>query len=122
MALCASLNVRDWSGFYAVSCYEPHHEHEYSAIRNATALIDVSLLFKYLITGRDAVTLVDRLITRDAHKLGVGQVWYTLWCDERGKVIDDGTVARLVEEGFRWTAADQTVRCVFCSCVGVQAL
>ena len=65
-ALCESLNFREWSGFYAVSAYEAHHEHEYNAIRNAAALIDVSPLFKYLITGPDAVKLVDRVITRDA--------------------------------------------------------
>jgi aminomethyltransferase len=65
-ALAGSLNFREWSGYYAVSAYETHHQHEYNAIRNASALIDVSPLFKYLIRGRDAVKLVDRVITRDA--------------------------------------------------------
>src|SRR5262245_35654730 len=110
MALCESLNVRDWSGYYAVSAYEAHHEHEYNAIRNAAALIDVSPLFKYLVTGKDAIKLVDRVITRDARKLAVGQVYYTPWCDERGKVIDDGTVTRVEEQTFRWTAADPSLR------------
>ena len=109
-ALCESLNFRDWSGYYAVSAYEAHHEHEYNAIRNASALIDVSPLFKYMIRGRDAVKLVDRVITRDAGKLAVGQVYYTPWCDERGKVIDDGTVTRVGERAFRWTAADPSLR------------
>ena len=53
-ALCESLNYREWSGYYAVSSYESHHEHEYNAIRNAAALIDVSPLFKYMVTGPDA--------------------------------------------------------------------
>ena len=110
LPLCESLNFRDWSGYYAVSAYEAHHEHEYNAIRNAAALIDVSPLFKYLVRGRDAVKLVDRVITRDAHKLAVGQVYYTPWCDERGKVIDDGTVTRVEEDTFRWTAADPSLR------------
>ena len=109
-ALCESLNYREWSGFYAVSAYESHHEHEYNAIRNAAALIDVSPLFKYMVTGTDAARLVDRLITRDAAKMSVGQVFYTPWCDERGKVIDDGTVSRLGEHAFRWTAADPSLR------------
>jgi aminomethyltransferase len=109
-ALAGSLNYREWSGYYAVSAYEAHHEHEYNAIRNASALIDVSPLFKYLVRGRDAVKLVDRVITRDAYKLAVGQVYYTPWCDEHGKVIDDGTVTRLAEEAFRWTAADPSLR------------
>jgi aminomethyltransferase len=109
-ALCESLNYREWSGYYTVSAYESHHEHEYNAIRNASALIDVSPLFKYTITGRDAAKLVDRLITRDVSKMSVGQVYYTPWCDEHGKVIDDGTVSRLADQTFRWTAADPSLR------------
>lgn len=109
-ALCESLNYREWSGYYTVSAYETHHEHEYNAIRNAVAAIDVSPLFKYLVTGRDAVKLVDRIITRDARKLAIGQVAYTTWCDEDGKVIDDGTVSRLGDQSFRWTAADPNLR------------
>jgi aminomethyltransferase len=109
-ALCESLNYREWSGYYAVSAYESHHEHEYNAIRNASALIDVSPLYKYMVTGKDAPRLVDRIITRDVAKMAVGQVYYTPWCDERGKVIDDGTVSRLDESAFRWTAADPSLR------------
>ena len=109
-ALCESLNYREWSGYYTVSAYESHHEHEYNAIRNASALIDVSPLFKYLVTGPDAARLVDRLITRDVAKMAVGQVYYTPWCDEHGKVIDDGTVSRLEDQTFRWTAADPSLR------------
>src|ERR1051325_736475 len=108
--LCESLNYREWSGYYAVSAYEAHHEHEYNAIRNAAALIDVTPLFKYRLTGRDATKLVDRLITRDMRKVAVGQVLYTPWCDEHGKVIDDGTVTRLAENTYRWTAADPSLR------------
>ena len=109
-ALCDSLNYREWSGYYAVSAYETHHEHEYNAIRNAAALIDVSPLFKYRITGKDATRLVDRIITRDLRKVAIGQVIYTPWCDEHGKVIDDGTVSRLDEDAYRWTAADPSLR------------
>jgi aminomethyltransferase len=108
--LCESLNYRDWAGYYTVSSYETHHEHEYNAIRNAAALIDVSPLYKYMLTGRDATRLVDRLITRDATKLAVGQVAYTPWCDEQGKVIDDGTVSRLGDQRYRWTSADPSLR------------
>ncbi|HKR59391.1 MAG TPA: aminomethyltransferase family protein [Pyrinomonadaceae bacterium] len=108
--LCESLNYREWSGYYAVSSYEPHHEHEYNAIRNATALIDISPLFKYRLSGKDATRLVDRVITRDMRKVSVGQVIYTPWCDENGNVIDDGTVSRLAENTYRWTAADPSLR------------
>jgi aminomethyltransferase len=104
------LSYRDWAGFYAVSAYETHHEHEYNAIRNACALIDISPLFKYRVSGPDAMRLVNRVITRDASKMGVGQVYYTPWCDEHGKVIDDGTVTRIGPAEFRWTAADPNLR------------
>src|SRR6059036_78614 len=109
-SLCESLNYREWSGYYTVSAYETHHEHEYSAIRNAAALIDISPLFKYRITGPDATRLVDRIVTRDMRKVSIGQVIYTPWCDESGKVIDDGTVSRLGENTYRWTAADPNLR------------
>ena len=108
--LCHSLNYREWSGYYTVSVYEVHHEHEYNAIRNAAALIDISPLYKYLITGKDATKLVNRVITRDIRKVSVGQVIYCCWCDEQGKVIDDGTVTRLEENKYRWTAADPSLR------------
>jgi len=110
LPLCESFNFREWSGYISVSAYEAHHEHEYNAIRNAAALIDVSPLFKYIVSGPDSVRLVDRVITRDAHALTVGQVYYTPWCDERGRVIDDGTVTRIREDQFRWTAADPSLR------------
>ncbi len=108
--LCESLSFREWSGYYAVSSYELHHEHEYNAIRNASALIDITPLFKYRLTGKDATRLVDRVITRNMQKVKVGQVIYTPWCDEHGKVIDDGTVSRLKENTYRWTAADPSLR------------
>src|SRR5215467_2887036 len=108
--LCTSLNYREWSGYYTVSAYEVHHEHEYNAIRNAAALIDISPLYKYLITGRDATKLANRIITRDINKVAKGQVIYCCWCDEQGKVIDDGTITRLDENRYRWTAAEPNIR------------
>ena len=87
-----------------------HHEHEYNAIRNAAAAIDISPLYKYLITGKDATKFVNRVITRDVNKVKPGQVIYACWCDEQGKVIDDGTVTRLTENSYRWTAADASLR------------
>src|SRR6187200_2663958 len=108
--LCESLSYRDWAGYYAPSSYEPLHEHEYNAIRNAAALIDISPLFKYVVSGRDAAALIDRIITRDAGRMEAGQVIYTPWCDEHGRVLDDGTITRVGEEKFRWTAAEPNFR------------
>ncbi len=110
MALCESLNYREWSGYYTVGVYEMHHEHEYNAIRNSAALIDISPLFKYRVTGRDATKFVNRVISRDINKVSVDQVIYCCWCDPDGKVIDDGTIARLGENDYRWTAADPSLR------------
>ena len=110
LALCESLNYREWSGYYTVSVYEMHHEHEYNAIRNSSALIDISPLFKYRVTGRDATKFVNRVISRDINKVAVDQVIYCCWCDPEGKVIDDGTITRLGENEYRWTAADPSLR------------
>jgi aminomethyltransferase len=110
MALCESLNYREWSGYYTVGVYEMHHEHEYNAIRNSAALIDISPLFKYRVTGSDATKFVNRVISRDINKVSVDQVIYCCWCDPDGKVIDDGTITRLGENDYRWTAADPSLR------------
>jgi len=110
LALCESLNFKEWSGYYTVSAYEMTHEHEYNAIRNSSALIDITPLFKYYLSGRDATKLVNRVITRDINKVAVNQVIYCCWCDPEGKVIDDGTITRLAENQYRWTAADPSLR------------
>jgi glycine cleavage system T protein (aminomethyltransferase) len=110
MQLCESLSFRDWAGYYAASVYETHHEHEYNAIRNAAAMIDVSPLFKYRISGPDAARFINRVIARDIERVAVGQAIYCCWCDEQGKVIDDGTISRLAENQYRWTAAEPNLR------------
>jgi aminomethyltransferase len=118
--LCESLNYREWSGYYAPSVYEVHHEHEYNAIREACALIDISPLYKYAVGGRDAARLLDRIVTRDLSRVAPGQVAYAAWCDERGHVIDDGTVQRLGPDEFRLTAADPSFRWLHMNAPGMQ--
>ncbi|MFQ5705796.1 MAG: aminomethyl transferase family protein, partial [Gemmatimonadales bacterium] len=108
-ALCQSRNWRRWAGYMVAGSYELGHEREYYSIRSSAGLIDVSPLFKYRISGRGAATLLDRVVTRDVSGCAVGQVMYTPWCDAAGKVIDDGTLARLDETTFRLTAADPTL-------------
>jgi aminomethyltransferase len=109
----------EWSGYLAPAAYADAHDIEYNAIRQAAAVIDVSPLYKYVLSGPDAARLVDRVITRDASRLAVGRVLYTPWCDERGKVIDDGTVARLDQTTFRWTAADPCYRWLALNAAGL---
>ena len=97
---------RNWSGYLSASLYELNHEREYYAIRNSAALIDVSPLYKYDFRGQDALRALNRILTRNLERCAVGQVMYTAWCDDDGKVIDDGTVTRLANDHFRVTAAE----------------
>jgi aminomethyltransferase len=104
------MQWREWAGFFAASVYADHHDIEYNAIREQAALIDVTPLFKYRVSGPDAAKLVDRVMVRDVAKLKPGRVFYTCWCDEFGKVVDDGTIAPLDDGSYRWTAADPQLR------------
>jgi len=119
-ALCVSHAWRRWAGYLAASSYELTHEREYHVIRTAAALFDVSPLYKYLVRGRDAARLLDLVVTRNVQKAAVGQVLYTPWCDHAGKVIDDGTVARLDETTFRMTSAEPSLRWLQDNAVGLE--
>jgi len=119
-ALCESHAWRRWAGYVVASSYELSHEREYHCIRAAAALFDVSPLYKYLIRGRDAARLLDRVVTRDVARSQVGQVLYTPWCDAAGKVLDDGTVARLDETSFRMTSAEPSLRWLEANALGLE--
>ena len=110
---------RRWAGYQVASAYEPHHDREYAAIRSSAALIDVSPLHKYLISGPHAARLLDRMVTRDVMKCRIGQVLYTPWCDAHGKIIDDGTISRLEEDRFRLTSAEPNVRWLHLNATGL---
>ncbi len=118
--LCLPQNWRRWAGYLVAGSYELTLDREYWAIRNAAALIDVTPLMKYNIQGRDASRLLNRVVTRDMDKLKVGQVYYTPWCDEAGKIIDDGTIARLGETTYRMTSADPSLRWLAMNAVGLE--
>ena len=107
--LCTSQNWQEWSGYFSADSYELDHMREYNAVRTTAALFDVTPLFKYHVHGRDAGRLLDRVVTRDVSKCRVGQVVYTTWCDDDGKIIDDGTLARYGEDAYRLTAAMPTI-------------
>src|SRR6185503_1473892 len=94
---------------------------EYHAIRSSAALIDISPLYKYEITGGDAARLLDRMVTRNVERCAVGQVLYTSWCDAAGKVLDDGTIARLGEQRFRITSAEPGLRWLEDNATGLDA-
>jgi len=105
-ALCTSLFWKDWAGYHAVRSYDTTHEREYFTLHHAAGLIDVSPLYKYEVTGPDAAAFLAFVMVKDIRKLKVGRVTYLCWCDDHGKVADDGTVSRLGKERFRVTAAE----------------
>jgi len=111
----------EWAGYLAAPSYARSVDIEYAAIREAAAIIDVSPLFKYRVAGPDARALVGRIVTRDVRRLAPGRVIYTPWCDEAGKVIDDGTVAALEDGSLRWTAADPQLRWLTLNSRGLDA-
>jgi len=81
---------------------------EYWACRDKVAVMDLSPLRKYEVTGPDAEELMQLCVTRNMKKLSVGQVVYTAMCYEHGGMIDDGTVYRLGETNFRWIGGNDT--------------
>ena len=117
--LCQAQNWRRWAGYITAGSYELIHDREYYAIRSSAALFDVSPLFKYEIRGRDAARFLDRVVTRDVSKCAPGQVLYTPWCDEAGKVMDDGTLSRLEDDTFRLTAAEPNLRWLLDNALGL---
>jgi len=112
-------NWRRWAGHIVVGSYDLHVEREYWAIRDAVAMIDVSPLMKYMIEGPDAARLLDKLVPRDIGKMAVGQVGYTGWCDDEGKLLDDGTISRLGDNTFRLTSAEPSLRWLSMNAVGL---
>lgn len=106
--LCRSWEWKDWSGYCSVRRFDHSLDPEYFALREAAALMDVSPLYKYELRGPDAARLLARMTVRDATRLTEGRVAYTCWCDDEGKIVDDGTVARLAADHFRLTAAEPT--------------
>ena len=103
--LCTSYRWKEWAGYYAVSSYDICHEREYNAFRQGAGMLDVSPLFKYDFQGPEASECLSRIMARGLTKLGVGRVVYACWTDDVGKIIDDGTVARLDDEHYRVTSA-----------------
>ena len=114
-----SQEWRRWSGYLSATNYELNHENEYFAIRTKAALLDISPLYKYIVKGPDAQSYIHQLVTRNINICKVGQVMYTPWCDEGGKVIDDGTVQRLSEQKFRITSAEPNLEWLEYNAIGL---
>jgi aminomethyltransferase len=96
-------NFTEYEGYWLANSYTKHGAiGEYWACREGAAIIDLSPLRKYEVTGPDAELLMQTCVTRNIRKLAVGQVVYTAMCYENGGMIDDGTVFRLGQDNFRW--------------------
>jgi aminomethyltransferase len=120
--LCDSYSWAEWSGWLTANSYEVDHTQEYIAVRTACAVFDTSPLYKYLIHGYDALKLLNRVVTQDVSRYAVGSCMYTPWCDDEGKIIDDGIVARLDEQTFRLTSAAPTLYWLEDNAIGLDVI
>jgi glycine cleavage system T protein (aminomethyltransferase) len=99
--LCEGSRWEEWEGFLAAASYALDYTCEYDAVRWGCGMFDVSPLYKYDIRGSDAKALMQRIVVRDLAKSRPGRVFYSVWCDDKGMVMDDGTVFHLAENHFR---------------------
>jgi aminomethyltransferase len=106
-----------WSGYSTVDVFSTV-EQEYFAIRNGASLYDLTPMVKYRITGPDATRFLDRLVARSIAKLRPGRVAYAVWCDDAGRLIDDGTVFRLAEQEYRLCTGERQLDWLLDSSVG----
>ncbi len=106
-----------WKGYASAGVYE-NVEDEYFAIRNACAVFDLSPLCKYRLRGREAGAFLNHLVTRDLSPLAPGRVAYALWCDDRGRVIGDGTVFHLGENDYRLCCQERQLDWLYMSALG----
>ena len=96
-------NFTEYEGFWLANSYTQYGVlDEYWACRERAAIIDLSALRKYEVTGPDAELLMQTCVTRNIRRLSPGHVVYTAMCYENGGMIDDGTVFRLGQDNFRW--------------------
>lgn len=114
-----SQEWRRWAGYLAATSYELTHENEYFAIRTKAGLLDITPLKKYIVEGPESEKLLNQLVTRNIAICKVGQVMYTPWCDEDGKVIDDGTIQRLSKDKFRITSAEPNLEWIQSNAIGM---
>ena len=95
-----------WSNSLVAQRYQMSEKFEYFAIRNAAGMFDTSPLYKYRIAGPDAERFLGGVLARDPHKVAVGHAHYTLWCDDRGFVIEDGVLLHVADDDYLLTAAE----------------
>ncbi|WOH36743.1 aminomethyltransferase family protein [Thalassotalea fonticola] len=107
----------DWNGYRTPEYYFDAFS-EYMATRNACAVFDNSPMCKYRIKGKDTERMLNRMVTRDVAQQGFNRVAYNVWCDDSGKVIDDGTLFRLSQDEFIIFCAEPAMDWFMLSAVG----
>ena len=95
-----------WSGHLAAQRYQISDKFEYFAVRNSAGIFDSSPLYKYRIHGPDAEGFLAGVLARDVRTCPPGHAQYTIWCDDRGFVVEDGVILRHGPEEFLLTAAE----------------
>ena len=110
-----------WAGYSTVDVFTTA-EQEYFAIRNAATLYDLTPMVKYRVAGRDALAYLNRLVTRDIGKLNNNRVAYCVWCNDSGRVIDDGTVFRLADDEYRLCTAERQLDWLLDSKIGFEVI
>ncbi|NQV46390.1 MAG: aminomethyl transferase family protein [Rhodospirillaceae bacterium] len=116
-SLCSTRQWGNWSGFASVNAYTSV-DMEYFAARSTAALFDISPMTKYAITGSDAASYLNRLLTRNMEKVKPGRVVYAVWCNDAGMVIDDGTVFCLGENDYRLCSQERHLPWLLDSAIG----
>src|SRR5210317_2252589 len=106
------LNIREawsaWNG-YKFAEYYYDAEYEYFCVRNQCATYDICPMQKYLVKGRDAEAMLNRMVTRDITKLKLNRVTYVVWCTDEGRLVDDGTIFKLASDEFMLTCGSSCI-------------
>jgi aminomethyltransferase len=116
-ALCQTNMWSQWKAYTTVDCYS-FLEEEYFAVRNATAVFDLTPMTKYRISGKDGLAYLDKLMTRKMSKLTPGRVMYGVWCDDLGHVLDDGTVFHLDDNLWRLCSQERHMDWLMATAMG----
>lgn len=117
-AACEVHQWEDWKGYLSPTAYDDV-ELEYFAVRNATGVFDLSPMTKYRITGADAQAFLNRVMTRNVRNLAPGRVGYTVWCNDAGMVLDDGTLFHLAQGEYRLCAQERCLDWLQWSALGL---
>jgi aminomethyltransferase len=93
----------EYNGFWVPNSFTNYGDHaEYWALRERAALMDLSALRKFDVTGVDALALLQLAFSRNVAKLSVGQSAYGCLLNPHGGMIDDGIVFRLADTTYRY--------------------